>query len=173
MQDLWYIGKAIGLQGFGDEMDSELDRMNSDIARAKREDRKKMKSTDDAEIQKQLGGIMEGTAQTQRPGLQAQNASARWVQNIRDKYRGSVIRRTVNSLGHDGEAISGLDPYEEHMCVVEMYDHEYEALEALAEDSMDSETFVKRVASEVSCFSRIGGEQANQVTDDVRCRISI
>ena len=169
MQDLWHIGKAIGLIGFGEERDGELERMNSELARAKRQDRKNMKSADDAEMQKQLGGIMEGTAQAH---VQAQIVSARWVQKIRDKYRGSVIRRTVNSRGPDDKAISGLDPYEEHMCVLEMYDHEYEALEVLAEESMDSESFVKRVASEVSCFSRIGGEQANQVTDDVRRRIS-
>ena len=45
--------------------------------------------------------------------------------------------------------MTGLDAYEEHWCVVEMYQHEYDALEALAETTMDSETFVRRFASEV------------------------
>jgi hypothetical protein len=42
-----------------------------------------------------------------------------------------------------------LEPYEEHRCVVNMYEHEYAALEVLAERTMDSETFVWRFASEV------------------------
>ncbi|KAH9018911.1 P-loop containing nucleoside triphosphate hydrolase protein [Lactarius hengduanensis] len=67
---------------------------------------------------------------------------------IREKYKGAVIRRTVNSLDYTDNAISGLEPYEEHKCVVELYEHEYQALETLSEQAIGDESFVKRFASE-------------------------
>jgi hypothetical protein len=165
MQDLWHIGKAIGLPQFDDTNDEELEEMNKELARAKREDRKEIKSTDEAELQDRMGSYMDGTKEYEQPEAHTQFVSASWIEKIREKYKGSVIRRTVNSLDNTGKAISGLDPYREHRCVVQMQDHEYKALEKLAEKSMDSETFAKRFASEVR-LRLSGRERADQVTRD-------
>jgi hypothetical protein len=148
-QDLWHIGKAIGLQGFDDAHDDELEDMNKDLARARREDRKEVKATDEAELLKELDNYMKGDKEIERSEANTQHTSAVWIEKIRMKYQGSVIRRTVNSRDYTDEAISGLDAYQEHRCVVNMNEHEYEMLEGLAEETMESETFTKRFASEV------------------------
>jgi hypothetical protein len=147
---LWFIGKAIGLPGFQDANDEELDEMNKAIARAKREDRKGLRAMDEVTLNQQMGNYIGGTGDQEGLERGTQYTSAFWMTKIRAKYEGAVIRRTVKSVDNTGQAISGLEPYEEHRCVIELYEHEYAALENLAEEAMDSETFVRRFASEVS-----------------------
>ena len=55
----------------------------------------------------------------------------------------------VNSKDNEGKSITGLEAYEEHLCVLEMYQHEYDTIEALAKRMTDSETFVQWFANEV------------------------
>jgi hypothetical protein len=149
-QDLWFIGKALGIPGFEDMMDSELDQMNKALSRAKREDKKEMRSTDGDVLHEQMAGYLTGTGEQEGIEARTQQVSSYWMKKIREKYQGSVIRRTVKSLDYRGEAISGLEPYQEHKCFIQMNDHEYESLEALAANTTDSEAFVRRFASEVS-----------------------
>ena len=149
-QDLWFIGKAIGLRGFSDAYDGELDEMNKAIARAKREDKKELRALGEDALNQQMGSFIEGSGNHESLEKGAKYTSAFWMTKIRAKYEGAVIRRTVNSVDNNGQSISGLAPYEEHRCVLEMYEHEYLALDDLAEEAMESETFVRRFASEVS-----------------------
>jgi hypothetical protein len=79
---------------------------------------------------------------------------------VREKYQGSVIRRTGTSLDIDGQPISGLAPYEEHICMLKLYTHEYNALEALAEQALDTDTFA-RFSSEVSDGCFVGSSHHN------------
>ena len=53
-------------------------------------------------------------------------------------------------MDYSGNPISGLEPYKEHLSIINIYKHEYEALKALAKKAMDSETFVRCFASKVS-----------------------
>jgi hypothetical protein len=147
-QDLWHIGKAIGLPGFDDSNDHELESMNKDIARSKREDRKEMRSTSEDTLYQELSSFLVGEGQ-QNVEMNTRAVTDAWIKRIRKKYEGSVIRRTVNSKDNEGKSITGLEAYEEHLCVLEMYQHEYDAIEALAKRTTDSETFVRRFASEV------------------------
>ena len=151
-QDLWFIGKAIGLRGFSDAYDGELDDMNKAVARAKREDKKELRALGDGFLNEQMENLLGGIGDHESLEIEkgAKYTSAFWMTKIRAKYEGAVIRRTVNSVDNNGQAISGLAPYEEHQCVLEMYEHKYLALDDLAEEAMESETFVRRFASEVS-----------------------
>jgi hypothetical protein len=74
----------------------------------------------------------------------------KWMRRVQKKYEGAVICRNQHSTDNLGESITGLKPFEEHQCSFPLYEHEYEALEMLAEKAMDSETFIRRFASDVS-----------------------
>ena len=150
MQDLWNIGKAIGLPGFRDSKDHELDAMNAALARAKREDRRELRATDEEVLNQRMEAFVAGTGEQEDVDTHYQFAIATWMKKIREKYEGAVIRRTVYSLDYWGNSITGLEPYLEHVCMISLFDHEYEALERLAEKAVDSESFVRRFASEVS-----------------------
>lgn len=160
VQDLWNIGKAIGLHGFkdGEETDNELKMMNREIARAKREDKKLLSGVEE-ESRSALRRVFQGTkdegavsAVQDTVDQTYWRVNAKWMKVIRAKYQGSVIRRTGSSLDINGNPISGLPPYDEHICILKLYRHEYAALDTLAEKALDGESFAKRFSSEVSAL---------------------
>jgi hypothetical protein len=55
-----------------------------------------------------------------------------WIQEIRDRYYGHVIRRTVTSLDNEGKHIIGLEPFQEHDLVMDLYPWEMAHLEKVA-----------------------------------------
>ena len=120
------------------------------LARAKREDKKEMRATDEDVLNQRMEAFVAGTGEQEGVDTHFQFTTAMWMKKIREKYEGAVIRRTVYSQDYWGNSITGLEPYKEHVCMIPLFDHEYEALERLAEKAVDSETFVKRFASEVS-----------------------
>lgn len=150
MQDLWNIGKAIGLLGFDDRYDHELDAMNKALAKAKREDRNQMKAMDEDEFNEKVVAFVAGEGEEEGVHVHTNFVSAQYMRMIREKYEGAVIRRTAYSVDYRGYSITGLEPYDEHKILVQLNEHEYEALERLVETAVDSETFVRRFASEVS-----------------------
>jgi hypothetical protein len=171
-QDLWYIGKVVGLPGFKDDklINEELTEMRRDLARAKRDD-KRILSNHSAESRSALHRVFHGkndegtlSAVNKNVDQNYHQANARWMKTVREKYQGAVIRRTGNSLDVDGQAISGLDPYEEHICMLKLFTHEYEALETLAEQALDTETFARRFSSEVSNAYFVTGRPPPQLT---------
>jgi hypothetical protein len=158
MQDLWHIGKVVGLPGFKDDKntDEEIAEMKRDLARAKRDD-KRMLMQHAAESRSALHRMFHGQNDEGAVSAVQQNidenyhqANAKWMKIVREKFQGAVIRRTGKSLDYQGRSISGLEPYYEHICMLRLYTHEYDALETLAERSLDSETFAQRFSSEVS-----------------------
>ena len=147
----------IGLAGFRDDVrtNAEMAEMKSELARAKRED-KQILSRHAGESRSALhqmfrGHNDEGTVSAVHRTINEKHnqVNARWMKIVRERYQGSVIRRTVNSLDHEGQPISGLEPYEEHICLLKLYRHEYDALETLAEEALDSPSFPQRFSSEV------------------------
>ena len=161
IQDLWNIGRAIGLHGFREapETNAELEEMTQDLSRARREDRKIQQGYED-QTRSALSRMFQGkqeqggvSAAQQAVDQNFRKANAMWMTKIRAKYQGAVIRRTVNSLDYSGNVISGLEPYEEHICMLELHDHEYDALEKLAEKALDSDSLARRFSSEVSAHS--------------------
>jgi hypothetical protein len=152
MQDLWNIGKAIGLPGFDDIFDHELDAMNKALAKAKREDRNQMKEMGEDEFNEKVTAFVAGEGGEEGVNAHTDFVNAKYMEIIRRKYEGAVIRRTAYSTDYRGYSITGLEPYAEHKMLVELNEHEYEALERLAETAVDNETFVRRFASEVSSW---------------------
>lgn len=156
---MWHIGRAIGLPGFREdaEINQELAEMARDVACAKREDRKMLGEREEDTITA-LHRVFEGqdgqgtsVSAAQRAVDQSfRKVNAMWMKRVRAKYQGSVIRRTVNSLDYAGNPISGLEPYKEHICMLELHLHEYNALEILAQKAMDDESLARRFLSEVS-----------------------
>ncbi|KAH9019253.1 P-loop containing nucleoside triphosphate hydrolase protein [Lactarius pseudohatsudake] len=134
LADLWNIGKVIGLPAFDDKND--------------RETKKIVKTEDQGKVIDYVTEYLRGKTDPKQVDTISQYIGAVWVNIIREKYQGSVIRRTVNSKDHTGEPISGLEPYEEHRCVIELHEHEYTALERFAKDAVDNESFVRQFASE-------------------------
>ncbi|KAH9048618.1 P-loop containing nucleoside triphosphate hydrolase protein [Lactarius deliciosus] len=150
LADLWNIGKVIGLPAFDDKNDREFEKMKKMLGRAQRQDKKIVKTEDQGKVIDYVTEYLRGKTDPKQVDTISQYIGAVWVNIIREKYQGSVIRRTVNSKDYTGEPISGLEPYEEHRCVIELHEHEYAALERFAKDAVDNESFVRRFASEVS-----------------------
>lgn len=125
--------------------------MTRELARAKREDDKVL-TEKEGDARDALHRMVQGRKDEGQKDVDKnfRKMNATWMTVIRAKFEGFVIRRTVQSLDYEGKPISGLGPYEEHICVLNLHDHEYAALEKLAEDALDTESFARRFSSEVS-----------------------
>ncbi|EGO04149.1 hypothetical protein SERLA73DRAFT_148782 [Serpula lacrymans var. lacrymans S7.3] len=60
-----------------------------------------------------------------------------WMNVMRDKFAGSVIRRTVDSKDCNQQPISGLPPHTEHPLLVLMYDWERKNLHNIVKELVD------------------------------------
>lgn len=68
-----------------------------------------------------------------------ENEMVNVIKDIRERFVGTVIRRTVRSVDNVGNPISGLEPFHEHVLVVTLYKHETENLEVLAQDLVEDD----------------------------------
>lgn len=106
--------------------------------------------------------FLAGTVTAEQEAMVRSRANM-WLRRVRGKCEDAVIERAGDSMDYLGKPITGLVLFEQHPCVISLYDHEYKALERAAERALDSETFVRWFASEVgqrTCFFR---EQADEV----------
>ncbi|KAF8268077.1 hypothetical protein EI94DRAFT_1700483 [Lactarius quietus] len=78
-----------------------------------------------------------------------QRENGKWMKIMWEKYQGLVIWQTVNLLDRSREPISRLVPYEEHNCLLLLFDHKYEALETLTVNLLDSKSVVSHFLSKV------------------------
>ncbi|KAH9019867.1 P-loop containing nucleoside triphosphate hydrolase protein [Lactarius pseudohatsudake] len=156
--DLWHIGKVIGLSGFKDDVhtNEELARMQRELAEARQED-KKIQLDHEAEslgvLHRTSHGEIEGPISVGEKAVEQkfQNVKAQWMKVVHERYHGAVIRRTVNSLDYLGNTISGLEPYEEHVCMLELHEHEYKALGDMASHRFANiYKYLRRLQREVS-----------------------
>lgn len=125
--------------------------MMRDLAHAKREDKRMTPESRNALLRMFDGDSREGTvsAVDRNVDQSYHQANTKWMTIARAKYQGAVIRRTVNSLDYEGNPISGLEPYEEHICMLNLFNHEYDALEMLAENAVSTVSFGRCFSSEV------------------------
>ncbi|KAH9011430.1 P-loop containing nucleoside triphosphate hydrolase protein [Lactarius deliciosus] len=137
--DLWHIGKVIGLSGFKDDVhtNEEFAGMQRELAEARQED-EKIQLEHEAEslgaLHRTSRGEGECTISVGEKAVEQKfpKVKAQWMKVVHERYHGAVIRRTVNSLDYLGSPIYGLEPYEEHICMLELHEHEYKALGDIA-----------------------------------------
>lgn len=59
------------------------------------------------------------------------NKVTKYIQEIRHRFSGYVIRRTLASVDYAGQPISSLKPFTERYSKFELYDHEKRLMEEL------------------------------------------
>ncbi|KAI0257849.1 P-loop containing nucleoside triphosphate hydrolase protein [Gloeopeniophorella convolvens] len=69
------------------------------------------------------------------------------MHEIHERYSGAVIWRAGSSTDYLGNPISGLEPYRERVCILELFEHEYENFEKMANEELAKET--RQVASQI------------------------
>ncbi|KAG1772227.1 P-loop containing nucleoside triphosphate hydrolase protein [Suillus placidus] len=132
--DVWNIGRCLGLELFGSSYDDEALKMERQLRSAAVKDRKRFKQGD--RITKIIMGTVMGNAGLEVPSLY-RNQMLTWINIIRKRFLGVVIRRTIWSVDNHGVRISGLAPFKEHNLLVKLYSHEVENLELIAKDLVE------------------------------------
>ncbi|KAG1836505.1 P-loop containing nucleoside triphosphate hydrolase protein [Suillus subalutaceus] len=87
-------------------------------------------------ISKIIIGTVKGNADIEVPSLY-RSQMLTWINDIRKRFSGIVIRRTIWSVDNQGVRISGLAPFKEHNLLVELYDHEVDNLELIAKELVE------------------------------------
>jgi hypothetical protein len=128
---LWNIGRFLGLEGFGQEHDAEAILMDKDLRSALCQDRKARKEADCGEmiVRRVLAG-----KPTKDIDTNYQAKVLEYIDTIRSHFEGFVIRRTIHSVDSQGQRISGLEPYREHPLILQLYQHELDNLEEIANE---------------------------------------
>ncbi|KAH9926072.1 P-loop containing nucleoside triphosphate hydrolase protein, partial [Amylocystis lapponica] len=129
--DLWYIGCFLGVPDFDDPVnDDKLKEVKSTLSAALRGDRSQAKAsgTDKEVITRVTHGEKVGKSGKGRFTREVVTV----MDDIRGRYDGTVIRRTVLSVDNNQIAISGLAKYHEHIIMLTLTDGEYEELDAIA-----------------------------------------
>ncbi|KAG9308261.1 hypothetical protein JVU11DRAFT_12148 [Chiua virens] len=134
LHDLWIMGHVMGIPAFANK--DKFDEMKKELNRAQARDRKAERASDDAADR--LRGLLKG--------LEEHNTIANselypkiqeWMPRIRDAFAKHVIRRTLDSVDNLGEKIFGMQPYREHIMLVELREWETQALSALTSEIAD------------------------------------
>lgn len=133
-QDVWNIGRCLGLELFGSSYDDEALKMVRQLRAAAAKDRKRLKQGD--RIAKIIMGTVKGDADAEVPSLYRSQMLI-WIIVIRERFSGIVIRRTIWSVDYRGARISGLAPFQEHNLLVKLYSHEVDNLECIAKDLVE------------------------------------
>jgi hypothetical protein len=108
--------------------------MQRQLRTAAAKDRKRLKQGD--RITKVIIGMIKGNADNEVPSLY-RTAMLTWINEIRKRFSGVVIRRTIWSVDNHGSRISGLGPFMEHNLLVALYSHEVDNLELIAKDLVE------------------------------------
>jgi hypothetical protein len=131
-QDLWNIGRFLGLEAFGPSADDDAANMTRELRAAQRRDRATRQGSDvDQDI---VRGITKGAV----PQLDSEfeDVMLKWINAIRENFAGAVVRRTIYSVDHNGDRISGLQPFQEHLLVLNLYPLEMQNLDSIAQEMM-------------------------------------
>jgi hypothetical protein len=108
--------------------------MAREIVAASRRDRHEQ---DPDEAMSVVRGRIHGQDVSGHIQSQRQKVMMDWIQQIRTGFAGTVIRRTHRSIDNTGEKLFGLPPCIEIQHLLELYRHEYDNMEVIA-DSMTS-----------------------------------
>lgn len=143
----------MGLEMFSATHDSEFRKMGAELRKANAEDKKALK--------KQGGGLIIATVNgkaKQIPNANYSNTMKGCMADMRNRFKGCTIRRTVWSIDNTGKRISGLEPFEEHPLLLKLYPSEMANLEAIAAESSSAAKVLSGKASsnfpdDLMCFS--------------------
>ncbi|KAG2097976.1 uncharacterized protein F5147DRAFT_777839 [Suillus discolor] len=129
--DVWNIGRCLGLELFDSSHDEEASKMVSQLRAAAAKDRKRFKKGN--RIAKIIIGTVKGNSDAEVPSLY-RGEMLTWINIIRERFSGIVIRRTILSVDYGGTRISGLAPFQEHNLLIKLYKHELDNLECIADN---------------------------------------
>lgn len=153
-QDLWNLGQCLLIAEFGNDYATEAEEMKRELRSAAAKDRREMKK-----------GKLKGEAATMVWANYFEKV-LKWIRIIREKFTGTVIRRTLQSKDNRGEPISGLEPYIEKQIVIKLYPHEMANLDELAKDMVKDGTHrAAHMATGSVCFSTL--------VCDVGCKLNM
>jgi hypothetical protein len=149
-QDLWNLGRCMGLQGFGSDYDDEARQMITGLRAAQSKDRKRLKNH---ERKKRIIQAAVSGDSTLQVHSHYHEEMTKWAKVIRQRFAGLTIRRSLQSVDNAGERISGLGPIYEHPLLINLYAQEMENLEALANELVADGTHRSaKAAGSVSIF---------------------
>ncbi|CCM06798.1 uncharacterized protein FIBRA_09098 [Fibroporia radiculosa] len=84
------------------------------INSARRRDMHRLKDTFEENYQEVLDMLLKNTQVASNPKSEYHVEIMKALADIREKFKGAIVRRTVNSLDYMGSQISGLADYQEH-----------------------------------------------------------
>ncbi|OSX55777.1 hypothetical protein POSPLADRAFT_1108332, partial [Postia placenta MAD-698-R-SB12] len=130
-------GCMLGIPAFDEpQHDKELYQWRSQLATAMRNDRASAKHSGSA--MKVVSRVAHGLS-VEDDALE--NGFSKVVDammvDVRAKYDGFVVRRTLGSLDWEGKAISGLPPYAEHILMLKLTGEEYKNLDTIANEAAE------------------------------------
>ena len=132
-QDLWIMGHFMGIQQFSDKV--AYDAMTKELNRAQAKDRKAERESENAadHLRKLLSGKDSHDLNKTEfyPKLQ------KYIPQLREAFSHHVIRRTLDSVDHQGRRIFGMRPYLEHVMLIELRDWEKSELNALTNEIVE------------------------------------
>ncbi|KAG2352807.1 P-loop containing nucleoside triphosphate hydrolase protein, partial [Suillus spraguei] len=132
--DVWNLGRCLGIEAFSSPYDGEAEKMERNLRTSAVKDRLRFKQGDrDKTI---IAANLKGNTQVQIPSLY-RNQMLKWIRIIRQRYADIVIHRSVWSVDNVGVRISGLAAFKEHFILVQLYDHEVENLELIAQELIE------------------------------------
>jgi hypothetical protein len=105
--------------------------MDKELKGALRRDRNARKDSDIDEAV--IRGTIQGDS-TVEVDSEFKDVMLKWIAVICGHFAGSVIRRTVHSVDNNGTRVSGLESFHEHILIVQLYQHELDNLNQLAQD---------------------------------------
>lgn len=136
LQDLWNLGRLIGLEEFGSDHNDYWAATERRLRLASASDRRGQTKDSKNVVLSTLKG-KSGPGTTARSAYEKEMVIT--IKDIRERFSGAVIRRTVRSVDNTGNTISGLEPFHEHVLILKLYQHEMENLELLAKDLVDGD----------------------------------
>lgn len=136
-QDVWHIGCLLGIAKFDNvENDVKLHEYKTKLAAALRADRMHAKSSGaDKNIVtrvvrgKEVNKLVESTFSTLVDDI---------MEDIRKRFDGFVIRRTLHSVDWRKKPISGLTPYKEQVIMLTLAEEEYANLDNIADEAANN-----------------------------------
>jgi hypothetical protein len=127
---LWNSGRVLGLPDFSAARDHIALKMTCEIAVAAHTDRLEQ---DPDEAISVVRGRIHGEDVSGQIQSEKQKAIMDWIQRIRTSFAGIVIRRTHKSIDNTGQKLFDLPPLTDALLLLELYDHEYEYLDVIAD----------------------------------------
>lgn len=103
------------------------------------------KAREEEEDEETVRGLLKGEVQAERH-TEFKTVILTQIATFRCFYDSIVIRRSGNSVDNMGKAIIGLPPFNDIPLLLDLYDHEYDYLDELADDMMENSAAAAKFA---------------------------